>query len=114
MLSAHSKTTMLGNPMDKIPLSEMLGQLRNELVQAQGAAEGSDLKLLIEDIEVELHVGTTKGGKGGGGVKFWVYNAEAEVNASEAKTQKIKLKLRAVHTKDDSPFNVGDEDLLGG
>jgi len=100
--------------MDKIPLSEMLGQLRNELVQAQGAAEGSDLKLLIEDVEVQLHVATTKGGKGGGGVKFWVYNAEAEVNASEAKTQRITLKLKAVRAEDDSPYNVGDEDQMGG
>ena len=33
--------------MDKIPLSEMLGQLRKELLQAQGEGKGADLKFLM-------------------------------------------------------------------
>ena len=56
--------------MDKIPLSEMLAQLRQELLQTQWEGEGSDLKFLIEDIEIELQVATTKEAGGGGGVKF--------------------------------------------
>ena len=72
----------------------------------QGA--GSDLKFQIEDIEIELQIGTTKGGKGGGGVKFWVYNAEAEVNASQAKTQKLKLKLKPVEGPNKEPVKVSN------
>jgi hypothetical protein len=72
--------------MDKIPLSEMLTQLRKELLQTQEEGKGSDLTFLIEDIEIELHLVTSKEAGGGGGVKFWVYNAEAEVNVSEAKS----------------------------
>ena len=79
--------------MENIELSEMLGQLREDLLKARAKSEGSDLKFQIEDIEIELQIVATKGGKGGGGVKFWVYNAEAEANASQAKTQKLKLKL---------------------
>lgn len=98
--------------MDKIPLSETLAELRKELLEAQWEGQGSDLKFLIEDIEIELQVVTTKGGKGGGGVKFWVYNAEAEVNTSHAKTQKLKLKLKPKKPTGED-FDVGDQDNLG-
>ena len=97
--------------MENIELSEMLGQLREELLKARGQSEGSNLKFQIEDIEIELQIATTKGGKGGGGVKFWVYNAEAEVNASQAKTQKLKLKLKPVG-RDEKPIKVSDPDNL--
>ena len=100
--------------MDNIELSEMLGQLREELLKARGQSEGSDLKFQVEDIEIELQIVTTKGGKGGGGVKFWVYNAEAEVNASHTKTQKLKLKLKPTVGSDKKPLDVADEDDLGG
>ncbi|WP_420887095.1 trypco2 family protein [Candidatus Competibacter phosphatis] len=56
---------------------------------------------------------TTKGGKGGGGVKFWVYNAEAEVNASHAKTQKLKLKLKPVVGPNRERLDVKDQDKRG-
>jgi hypothetical protein len=97
--------------MENIELSEMLGQLRKELSIAQSEGARSDLKFQIEDIEIELQIGTTKGGKGGGGIKFWVYNAEAEVNASQAKTQKLKLKLKPVG-RDEKLIKVSDPDNL--
>ena len=80
--------------MDKIPLSEMLAELRKELLEAKLEGQGSDLKFLIEDIEIELQIATTKEAGVDGGVKFWVYNAEAKVDISEARTQKLKLKLK--------------------
>ena len=96
--------------MDNIELSEMLGQLREELLKARGQSERSDLKFQVEDIEIELQIVTTKSGKGGGGVKFWVYNAEAEVNASHAKTQKLKLKLKPVVGPNRERLDVKDQD----
>ena len=95
--------------MDKIPLSEMLAQLRKDLLQTQEEGKGSDLKFLIEDIEIELQVVTTKEAGGGGGVKFWVYDANAKVNASEAKTQKLKLKLKVVGADGKSPLPIAGE-----
>ncbi len=97
--------------MDKIPLSEMLAQLRKDLLQTQEEGKGSDLKFQIEDIEIELQIATTKEAGGGGGVKFWVYNAEAKVDVSEAKTQTLKLKLKPVGA-DKKPIEVSDKDEL--
>ena len=96
--------------MGNIELSEMLGQLREELLKARGQSEGSELKFLIEDIEIELQVVTTKGGKFGSGVKFWVFNADAEANASRANTQKLKLKLKPVAPDGRGEVLVSDPD----
>lgn len=97
--------------MDKIPLSDMLAQLRQELVHAQWVGEDSSLKFLVEDIEIELQIATTKGADGGGGVQFWVYNANAKVSASEVNTQKLKLKLKPIGP-DKNPLEVSDKDKL--
>ncbi len=97
--------------MAKIALSEMLNELRDELLKA---AEGKDqrLKLLVEQVEIELQVAAEKKAGGGGGVKFWVYNADAKVEAGNVKTQKFKLTLKPVHPENDKPYDVSDEDEL--
>jgi len=85
---------MADNKLDEmISLAELLATLRKELDDAAKAGEGSDTRFRFNEIELELQVVTAKGGKGGGGVKFWVYNANAEVNASEARTQRLNLKF---------------------
>lgn len=100
--------------MDKIPLSAMLAELREELLQAQEAGKGSDLKFRIDDIEIELQVVTTQEGEGGVGIKFWVLGADAKGKVAEAKTQTLKLKLRPVHAPTGSAFEISDEDELPG
>lgn len=95
--------------MENIELSEMIGQLREELLTARAKSEGSDLKFQIEDIEIELQIVTTKGGKFGSGVKFWIFNADAEGNVSQAQTQKLKLKLKPVGP-DGKEIPVSDAD----
>lgn len=93
--------------MENIELSEMLGQLRKELLKAQGDGQGSELKFLIEDIEIELQIATTQSGEGGGGVKIAVVSFGAKVNASEVDTQKLKLKLKLVDREGKSPHIAG-------
>ncbi|MFO1424062.1 MAG: trypco2 family protein [Candidatus Competibacteraceae bacterium] len=90
--------------MENIELSEMLGQLREELIQAQRKGKDSKLKFMIEDIEIELQIATTKSGESGGGVKLSVINFGAKVNASEVETQKLKLKLKLV--EDGKPIPI--------
>lgn len=79
----------------KISLAEMLSDLRAELIQAQGEGAGKDVRFRIDDIELEVAMTTSKKANAKGGVKFWVYNAEAGVSGDEGTAHKLKLKLKA-------------------
>ena len=47
-----------------------------------------------------------KSGKALAGVKFWVYNANAEVSATEAKTQRLTLKFTPVSATTGKPLQT--------
>jgi hypothetical protein len=93
-----------------IPLAKMLGQLRDELLEAQAQGEGKDLRFLINDIEIELQVATTQEGTGGAGIKFWVVNADAKLRDAEVTTQKVKLKLAAVDREGNRVVKIASAD----
>ncbi|MDN5850578.1 MAG: hypothetical protein L0H63_13230 [Nitrococcus sp.] len=95
--------------MEKIRLAEMIKQLRRELLDAQAADKDEPLRFGLQDIEIELTVATTKEAGGGGGVKFWVYNADASGKVVSGKTQTLRLTLRPLNT-DGTPFDIYDED----
>jgi hypothetical protein len=84
-----------------IGLAEMLKTLRSELLDVQADGVDSDLKLLVVAAEIELKVVVTRKGEVGGGVKFWVYNAEAKGSLGDETTQTIRLNLRPVAAGDD-------------
>lgn len=80
--------------MAQIALSEMLAELREELLAAEQKGEASTLKLLVQQVEIELQVVTEKKAHGGGGVKFWIYNADAKVGNQRTKGTRIKWFLQ--------------------
>lgn len=82
-----------------IPLSTLIAELRRELAQAKDQGQGHELKLQVEEAEIELQVAITREDSLGGGIKFWVVNAEAKEQFSDAITQKIKLKLSPLNAK---------------
>jgi hypothetical protein len=93
-----------------IDLSEMIRSLRSELQAAQAEGATSDLKLLVDEAEIEFKVVVTRSGEVSGGVKFWVYNAAAKGSISDATTQTIRLKMRPVSGKDLEPVPLAGEE----
>ena len=78
----------------KTPLTEVVNQLRKELVELKKSAESEELKFTLEEVEVELQVGLTWEAGGKIGFDCWFYKAELSPSVNQATTQTIKLKLK--------------------
>jgi len=88
---------MADNQLENMtPLSDLLDTLRQELDKAAKQGSDSDTKFRFNEVEMELQVVTTKDVKVGAGVQFWVYNANAKLNAAEVSTQRLTLKFTPV------------------
>jgi len=82
----------------KIPLSELLADLRSELADAQKQGAGKEPRFKVEEIELEVKVGITKGVEGETKVKFWVYEAGLEGKASKQNLHRILLKIKPTYS----------------
>lgn len=109
--------------MANIELSDLLVELRRELLEAKKKAESEDLKFDVENIDIELTTMVTRESQGGGKgkIKFWIFEAEAggEKKIAEAMTQTIRLQLKPDLGKG-KPLQIGDTvdiadvDVVGG
>jgi hypothetical protein len=80
-----------------LELSQVLAELRDQLIRAQMTGEGSDLRFLIDDIEVDLQVVVTAEGEAKAGFKVLTFGSvEGEAKGSHATTQRLHLKLKIV------------------
>lgn len=95
--------------MKELALSEVLIKLRDDLAAVQREGEGKDVRFVVDDVEIQLQVVVTRQGEGKAGIKFWVINAEAGVNAAASTTQNLRLKLKAVGEKDE-PLKISGAD----
>lgn len=86
----------------KFGLADCLKELRQDLITTVDDGKGEDLKFIVDDIALELQIVASTGGKGGGGVKWWILSAEASAEISNSVTQKLALKLKVVG-KDGNP-----------
>lgn len=86
-----------------ITLSELIADLRSELAKAQRDGQEQLPRLRVQETELELQMVVGKEVGGGGGVKFWVYNAEAKGTLSDQTIQTIRIKLK--------PLDDGNEDF---
>ena len=90
---------------ERTELADMIVSLRRELLEAQKLGQDEGLRFRVEEAEVEIQAAVTKEAGVKGGVKFWVYNAEASGKLASQAVHKIGLKLKPL-TSD------GKEDLL--
>jgi hypothetical protein len=89
-------------PVDALELADFLADLRVQLGTAEERAEGSSLRLSVDEVTISLDVAVTTGRKGGGSgkvsAKFWVMNAElggtGEFSSQRVRTQHLTLTLK--------------------
>jgi len=107
LMTITEENGMAGDTLDEmISLADLLGTLRKELDDAGKQGAGSDTRFRFGEVELELQVVTTKGGEAGGGVKFWVYNANAKLHAAQATTQRLTLKFTPEDASTGEPRKV--------
>lgn len=106
----------------KFQLAEVIQELRQSLAVASDEGEGQDIRFDVNTVEVELQVLVEKsvGGKGGSKLDFWVLGGvDAELSGAykKAATHKIKLNLTPKDVKNLDPktgepsaLSLSDED----
>lgn len=92
----------------RVGLADVMTELRREMREAATKAAKETPHFKVREVEVELQVAVTKKAKAAGGVKFWVYSAEAGGELQKQNTQTIRLKLDAVD-EEDKPFKMKGE-----
>ncbi|HEX3019619.1 MAG TPA: trypco2 family protein [Chitinispirillaceae bacterium] len=96
---------------DKIPLSDAIANLREQLQTAMEDGENEKLRFEIQELELELTCGVSRGAKGDAKIKFWLIEAGAEGKMSNEVKQKVKLKLKP-KAKDGKEILLNDVDTL--
>lgn len=78
---------------DRIPLAEVIDQIRAELVDAAARAAGAGVQFPVGSVQIELQVGVTKSADGKAGVKLWVVDLGGGAAFSHQALQKVTVNL---------------------
>jgi len=82
----------MGKDSGNIGLSELLPQIRRELLEAESQVEPGKGILKVENVELDLSFVTEKSAEGG--IKLWVVNLGGKYDAQA--THSVKLNLLPV------------------
>ena len=86
-----------GGPLKgRVPLSEAIDALREELFRSWEDAQSKTLRFKPATVELTLQVAVTSGGKAHGGIKWWLVDAGADVSRESTATQTVKMTLEPV------------------
>ncbi len=92
-----------------VPLGEAIKALRSELLQAMTDAEDEELRFALGPVELEFKLATTTEASAGGGVRFWVINADAKGARAREDAHTLRVTLTPVHA---SKVKDGGADVL--
>ncbi|MEU0024561.1 trypco2 family protein [Streptomyces sp. NPDC006335] len=101
---------------DGIELADVVGAVRDGLVEAASQGAGNGLRFELGDIQMEFVVEVRRDARARGGVKAWVVDAGAEAAVSTARTHKVSftLKPRDAATGQDWLIAADDEGDVSG
>jgi hypothetical protein len=93
---------------DKLSLKALIRAVTGELLASreERLAAGDPAIFEVEDLTLEISFVATTSKGGGGGIKFWVVNADANVKYDDQSVQKVVLKLKAAEPAQDEPFGL--------
>ena len=79
-----------------VELADAIEALRDALVRAWWDGQKSRVRFRVEPVELTVHVGVTKTGKGAAGVKWHVLTLGGERSRETETTQTLKVRLAPV------------------
>ena len=92
-----------------VGLAECIRALRDELVEAEEAGAGSDIRFRLKPIMLTVQTVVQRETGGSGKIRWWLVEASAEGKLVSGSTQTLQLQLkpvRATHTGDRVPVEV--------
>ncbi|MEV6782215.1 trypco2 family protein [Streptomyces sp. NPDC051098] len=92
-----------------VGLAEVIGQVRDELEQAQLAGEGRDLKFSVERVNLEFAVQVRREGSGRAELRIGVLTAGGGGSAARDTTHTIQIELKPQGRGGDPNLMVGGE-----
>ncbi len=90
-------------------LAEVIGQVRDELEQAQRAGEGRDLKFSVESVHLEFAVQVRREGSGRAELRIGVVTAGGGGSAAREATHTIQIELKPQGGDGNPNLMVGGE-----
>ncbi|MEU6578310.1 trypco2 family protein [Streptomyces sp. NPDC046805] len=94
---------------DRIPLADVLDQIRAELVDASARSMDQDLQFPVGTVQIELQVGVTQSADGKGGVKLWVVDLAGGTAISHQAVQKVIVNLEPPVDREGRRIRVAHE-----
>ncbi|MEU0392067.1 trypco2 family protein [Streptomyces sp. NPDC006208] len=88
-------------------LAEVIGQVRDELEQAQRVGAGRDLRFSVESVHLEFAVQVRKEGSGRAELRIGVLTAGGGGSAARDATHTIKIELKPHGANGDPNISVG-------
>jgi hypothetical protein len=90
-------------------LAEVIGQVRDELEQAQRDGEGRDLKFSVEKVNLEFAVQVRREGNGRAELRIGVLTAGGGGTAAKDRTHTIQIELKPQGRDGNPNISVGGE-----
>ncbi|MFE2585277.1 trypco2 family protein [Streptomyces sp. NPDC059378] len=79
-----------------IELSQLIAELRRELVEATSEGDGQELRFQLGPVELEASITVIAEGSTGGKVRFWVVDADAAAKLARESVHTVRLTLEPV------------------
>lgn len=96
---------------EPVELSDAIEVVREQLIKVQGKGHESgtvdDLTFVVGKVSVEFTGEVKRTVGGGGGIKFWVVNADAKAERASGTSQKVTVELTP-QLPDGTGYQVSD------